>query len=72
VAVELSGSRTQEIDQINRRMKRIGDNGSVCERQRCEKLSVDFGEQDGVRWQRRAVECSEPFEPFVIGGGAET
>ncbi len=53
-------------------MKRVGHDGSVRERESCEELSVDFGEQDGRRRRRRAVQRGKPFEPFLVGGGAET
>jgi hypothetical protein len=42
-------SGAQKVNQIGRVMKRVGDNGAVCESQRCERLSVDLAEQARLR-----------------------
>ena len=52
----MARSCSEEVDQVGCRMKRVGDDGAVCECERCSELSVDFGEQDGLRRRRRAVE----------------
>ena len=64
-------SCAEEVDQIGRAMKRVGHDPAVCERERREQLSVDFGEQDGVRRRGRAVELRQPRDPLLIGGGAK-
>jgi hypothetical protein len=51
-AVKLARSCSEEVDQVGCRMKRVGDDRAVCECERCSDLSVDFGEQDGLRWRR--------------------
>jgi hypothetical protein len=45
----------QEVDQVGRGMKRIGDNGAATYRERGSELSVHFGEQDGLGGRRGAV-----------------
>ena len=53
-------------------MKRVGDDGAVGEGERCSELSVDFGEQDGLRGRGGAVELGQSCERLVISRGPES
>ena len=53
-------------------MKRVGDDGAVCECERCSELSVDFGEQDGLRRRRGAVKLGQPCQRPLIGRRSES
>ena len=50
-------------------MKRVGDDGAVGECERCSELSVDFGEQDGLRRGCGAVKLGQSCERRLIGRG---
>ena len=65
----MASSCAEEVDQVGRRMKRIGDDGAVCDRERCSELSVDFGEQDQLRRGRGAVKLGQSCERRLIGRG---
>src|SRR5205814_3786429 len=44
--IELASSCAKEVDQVGRRMKRVGKDDAIGECERCSEVSVDFGEQD--------------------------
>lgn len=62
----MASSCTEEIDQVGRRMKRVGDDGAVGECERCSELSVDLGEENGLRRRCGAVEPGKSRERRVI------
>jgi hypothetical protein len=70
--VQLASSCSQEVDQVSRRMKRVGDDDAVGESERRSGLSVDLGEQDGLRRWRGAVELGQSRERLMISRGCES
>lgn len=71
LAAQLLGSRAEQIDEVGGVMKRIGDDRSVHDGERGEESAADFGEQDGMRWCRGAVELRHACERVLVGGAAE-
>jgi hypothetical protein len=53
-------------------MKRVGDDGAVGECERRSELSVDLGEEDGLRRRCRAVEPGQSHERPLISRGRES
>jgi hypothetical protein len=47
-------------------MKRVGDDGAIGECERCSELSVDLGEENGLRRRCGAVERGKSRERPVI------
>ena len=64
-------SRAEEVDQVSRSLKRIGDDGVGCECERCSQLPVDFGKEHRLHRRVRTVELGQPGELRLIGGGRE-
>jgi hypothetical protein len=53
-------------------MKRVGDHSAVGERERGPELSVDLGDQGGLRRGCGAVELGQPRERPLVSRGRES
>jgi hypothetical protein len=53
-------------------MKRVGDDGSPDQCERCSELAVDLGEQDKLHRRRGAVKLGQPCQRRLISRGPES
>ena len=68
---QLSGTHTQERDQIGRVTERIRDRRAAVERERGVETPVDLGDQHPAGGDTSAVELGQSLETIGVGRGGE-
>lgn len=64
-------TQAQELNQLVRGRKRVGDHPAVGQRQRSHRTVSNFAEQDGARRSRGVVELGEALERRLVRPGGQ-